>query len=160
MVSFFVVSPGDGAAATGFESPGPAAVPCGVPPGDVVLPVALGTPGEAPSFFTGPPGGGAFSMTLNAAGKGPSETAAPPGAGAFSWVLKASGSADCAAPEPEGWDDPPASPGWGTVLGGRRTVAAGEGVGVEGLLLTVGAGRVVDAGGVATRGGCEPGRPG
>jgi hypothetical protein len=103
---------------------------------------------------TGPPGGGAFSITLNAGGRGPSEATGPPGAVALSWVLKASGSADCAAPEPEAWDAPPPPPGWGTVLGGRRTVAAGEGVAVEGLLLTV------DAGGVATRGGCAPGRPG
>ena len=99
-------------------------------------------------------------MTLNAAGKGPSEAAAPPGPGAFAWVLEASGSADCAAPEPGGWDAGPACPGWGMTLGGRRTVAAG-GVEVEGLDLTAGAGRVVAVfGGVVALGGCAPGLAG
>jgi len=99
-------------------------------------------------------------MTLKAGGRGPSEATGPPGAVAPSWVLKASGRDDWAAPEPGVWATVPPCPGWGTVLGGRRTVAAAGGVEVEGLLLTVGAGRVVDAGGVATRGGCAPGRPG
>jgi len=78
VVSLFVVSPGDGAPAAGFESPGPAAVPCGVPPGGGAFRMTLKASGVSLSV-TGPPGGGAFSMTLKAAGKGPSEAAAPPG---------------------------------------------------------------------------------
>lgn len=153
-MSLFVVSPGEEAPAAGFEAPGPAVVPWGVPPGGAAFLMTLNASGVSLSE-TGPPGGGAFSMTLNAGGRGLSEATGPPGAVALSWVLKASGSADCAAPGPEGWDDPPPSPGWGTVLGGRRTVVAGEG-----RVLTVGTGRVVDVGGVATRGGSAPGRPG
>ena len=135
VLSLFDASPGDGAFLAGFEPPGLTPVPSSVPPGD-----------------------GAFSMILNAGGRGPSDAAGPPGVGAFSWTLKASGGGDCAAPEPGGCDATPPSAGCGTALGRRRTVA-GVGVDVEGLVLTVGAGRVEVPGGVATLGGCAPGLP-
>jgi hypothetical protein len=97
-------------------------------------------------------------MTLNARGKGLSDSAGPPGLGAFSWISESSGFEDCETAEPgRGVLRPNA--GWGRVLGGRRTVAGGV-VGVVGLLLIVGAGRVADVGGVVTREGCTPGRPG
>ena len=103
--------------------------------------------------------GGAFSITLKAGGKGLSDEAGPPGPGAFSWTSASSRFGDCKGPELGGWDAALPDAGCGIVLGGRRTAAAG-GVEVEGLLLTAGAGRVVDAGGVATRGGCAPGLAG
>ena len=152
VLSLFDASPGDGALVAGVEPPGPTAVPCEIPPGGGAFWMALNPAGVSPSLFTGPPGGGAFSITLNAGGKGPSDAAGPPGGVALSWALKASGSADCAGAEPGVCDAAPLWAGWGTTLGGRRNLAAG-GVEVEGLDLTVGAGRVVVPGGVATLGG-------
>ncbi len=152
VVSLFVVSPGDGVPAAGFESPGLAAVPCGVPPGGGAFLITLNASGVSLSD-TGPPGGGAFSITRKAGGRGLSEATGPPGGVTFSWALNASGRGDCAGAEPGVWIGAPPGAGWGTVLGGRRTVAAGGVTGVVGLLLTAGAGRVVDPGGVTTLGG-------
>jgi hypothetical protein len=87
-------------------------------------------------------------VTRNAGGKGLSDAPGPPGAGTFSRPLKASGIADCGAAEPGGWVAAPPGAVWGKALGGRRTVAPGWEVDVEGLGLTVAEGRVVDAGGV------------
>jgi len=153
VVSLFAASPWDGEPVAAFESPGLAAVPCGVPPGGGAFLMTLNASGVSLSD-TGPPGGGAFSITLNAGGRGLSEATGPPGGVAFSWALNASGRGDCAGAEPGVWVGASPGAGWGTVLGGRRTVAGGV-VGVVGLLLTAGAvaGRVVDPGGVATRGG-------